>query len=100
MGMGSQETRVALTAIIVREGTDVAALNALLHQYGRYIIGRMGVPYQKRGVNIISVALDAPADAISALTGRLGRLPDVTVKTVYAPPEAVDPGVPRPPADE
>ena len=100
MGMGSQETRVALTAIIVREGTDVAALNALLHQYGRYIIGRMGVPYQNRGVNIISVALDAPADAISALTGRLGRLPDVTVKTVYAPPEAVDPGVPRPPADE
>lgn len=99
MGMGSQETRVALTAIIVREGTDVAALNALLHQSGRYIIGRMGVPYQKRGVNIISVALDAPADAISALTGRLGRLPGVTVKTVYAPPEAVDPEGPRLPAD-
>ena len=79
------ETRVAVLAIIVREGTAVTALNDLLHQYGAYIIGRMGVPYRQRGVNIISVALDAPQDAISALSGKLGRLPGVTSKTVYAP---------------
>ena len=79
------ETRVAVLAIIVREGTAVTALNDLLHQYGAYIIGRIGVPYRQRGVNIISVALDAPQDIISALSGKLGRLPGVTAKTVYAP---------------
>ena len=79
------ETRVAVVAIIVREGTSVAALNELLHQYGSYIIGRMGVPYHQRGVNVISVAMDAPQDVISALSGKLGRLPGVTSKTVYAP---------------
>ena len=79
------ETRVAVLAIIVREGTAVTALNDLLHQYGAYIIGRMGVPYRQRDVNIISVALDAPQDIISALSGKLGRLPGVTAKTVYAP---------------
>ena len=79
------ETRVAVLAVIVREGTAVTALNELLHQYGAYIVGRMGVPYRQRGVNIISVALDAPQDIISALSGKLGRLPGVTAKTVYAP---------------
>ena len=79
------DTRVAVLAIIVREGTSVAALNELLHQYGSYIIGRMGVPYRQQGVNIISVALDAPQDVISALSGKLGRLPGITAKTVYAP---------------
>ena len=59
------DTRVAVLAIIVREGTSVAALNDLLHQYGKHIIGRMGVPYHQRGVNVISVAMDAPADVIS-----------------------------------
>ena len=63
----------------------MTALNDLLHQYGAYIIGRMGVPYRQRGVNIISVALDVPQDIISALSGKLGRLPGVTAKTVYAP---------------
>ena len=79
------ETRVAMLAIIVREGTAVAELNDLLHQYGKYIIGRMGVPYHARGVNIISVAVDAPADVISALSGKIGRLAGITAKTVYAP---------------
>jgi len=83
------ETRVAVVAIIVREGNSVAALNELLHRYGSYIIGRMGVPYRQRGVNIISVAVDAPADVISALTGRLGRLEGITAKTVYAPEDAL-----------
>ena len=79
------ETRVAVLAIIVGEGAAVTARNDVLHQYGAYIIGRMGVPYRQRGVNIISVALDAPQDIISALSGKLGRLPGVTAKTVYAP---------------
>ena len=84
------ETRVAVVAIIVREGTSVAALNELLHQYGSYIIGRMGVPYRQRGVNVISVALDAPQDVISALSGKIGRLEGITAKTVYAPEDAVN----------
>ena len=83
------ETRVAVLAIIVREGAAVTALNDLLHQYGKYIIGRMGVPYHTRGVNIISVAMDAPADVISALSGKIGRLSGITAKTVYAPENAL-----------
>ena len=79
------ETRVAVLAVIVREDAAGTALNDLLHQYGSYIIGRMGIPYRQRGVNIISVALDAPQDVISALSGKLGRLPGITAKTVYAP---------------
>ena len=83
------ETRVALVAIIVRENASVSALNELLHQYGSYMVGRMGVPYRSRGVNIISVAMDAPADVISALSGNIGKLPGITAKTVYAPEDAL-----------
>ena len=86
--MEAVETRVAVIAIIVREGTQVMALNDLLHQYGPYIVGRMGVPYREKGVNI-SVAMDAPGDVISALSGKLGRLEGVTAKTVYAPAGSV-----------
>ena len=85
-----EATRVAVVAIIVREKASVAALNELLHQYGQYVIGRMGVPYQQRGVSIISVAVDAPGDVISALSGKLGRLKGVTAKTVYAPEDALN----------
>ena len=87
--MEAVETRVAVIAIIVRDGTQDAALNDLLHQYGPYIVGRMGVPYREKGVNIISVAMDAPGDVISALSGKLGRLEGVTAKTVYAPAGSV-----------
>lgn len=83
--MEYMKTRVVVIAIIVREGASVTPLNELLHQYGGYIIGRMGVPYREKGVNVISVAMDAPGDAISALSGKLGRLEGVTAKTVYAP---------------
>ena len=69
----------------VRGGSSVQPLNELLHQYGQYIIGRMGVPYREKGVNIISVALDAPGNVISALSGKIGRLDGITAKTVYAP---------------
>ena len=86
------ETRVALIGIIVEDESSVASLNDLLHQYAPYIIGRMGVPYREKGVNIISVAVDAPADAISALSGKIGRLAGITAKTVYAPEDALQQG--------
>ena len=76
------ETRVALIGIIVEQESSAAALNALLHEYGGYIIGRMGLPV--RGVNIISVVLDAPQDKIAALSGKIGRLPGVSAKTQYS----------------
>lgn len=78
------ETRVALIGIIVTQESSVAALNELLHQYGHYIIGRMGLPYREKCVNIISVVLDAPQDAISALSGKIGRLEGVSAKTQYS----------------
>lgn len=81
------DSRVAIIAILVREPDSVEALNALLHEFGQYVVGRMGVPYSKRGVNIMSVAVDAPQAAVSALSGKIGRLKGVTVKTVYAPAE-------------
>lgn len=84
-----ENSRVAVIAIIVREPESVTLLNDLLHQYGSCIIGRMGLPYRERGVSIISVAMDAPNDAIAALSGKLGRLPGVTAKTVYAPESAL-----------
>ena len=78
------ETRLAVIAIVVEQSESVAALNALLHEYGALIIGRMGVPYPSKGISLISVAIDGPNDAISALTGKLGRLPGVSVKTAYS----------------
>ena len=79
------ETRVAVLAVIIRDADSVSALNELLHEYESAVIGRMGIPYRERGIRLISVALDAPADAISALSGKIGRLPGVTAKTLYAP---------------
>lgn len=78
------ETRVALIGIIVENSESTAQLNALLHDAGQYIIGRMGLPYREKGVNIISVVLDAPQDAISALSGKIGRLEGVSAKTQYS----------------
>lgn len=78
------ETRVAVMSIIVEDGDSVEAINALLHEYGKFIIGRMGIPYRKRGVSIISIALDAPQNTISALSGKVGSLPGVSVKTAYS----------------
>ena len=82
-----EESRVAVIAILVREPDSVERLNGLLHEFGQYIIGRMGVPYPKRGVSIISVAVDAPQEVTSALSGKIGRLEGVSAKTVYAPEE-------------
>ena len=78
------ETRVAVVGIIVENGDSVEELNAILHEYRDYIIGRMGVPYRSRGVYVISVAVDAPMDEISALAGRIGNLTGVSCKTAYS----------------
>ena len=79
-----EATRIALLGIIVEDRASVEALNALLHQYGQYIVGRMGIPYRPRQVNIISVVMDAPSDKISSLAGKVGMLPGVNIKTIYA----------------
>ncbi len=78
------ETRIAVIGIIVENPDSVEALNALLHQFRQYIIGRMGIPYHQRGIFIISVAIDAPQDITNQLTGKIGRLEGITAKTTYA----------------
>ncbi len=78
------KTRVAVMSIIVKNGETVEKLNGILHDYGDYIIGRMGIPYRHRGINIISVAIDAPQDTISALAGKLGNLNGISVKTAFS----------------
>lgn len=78
------QTRVAVIGIIVENRDSAASLNAILSEYGDYIIGRMGVPYHKRNINIISIAIDAPQDVINTLGGKIGRLGGVSAKTAYA----------------
>ena len=78
------KSRVAVTAIIVENSESVSKLNDLLHDSGDYILGRMGLPYKQRGINIIRIALDAPEDVINTLAGKIGRLNGVTVKTAYS----------------
>ena len=80
----AQPTRVALIGIVVENPQAVPKMNELLHEYAHYVIGRMGIPYEKRGVSIISVAVDAPQDIINALSGKIGRLDGVSAKTVYS----------------
>ena len=78
------DTRVAVISIIVENPDAIETLNHLLHEAGQYIIGRMGIPYRERGINIVSIAIDAPQDTISALTGKIGKLPGISVKTAYS----------------
>ena len=78
------ETRVAVMSIIVENAQSVETLNSLLHDFGQYIIGRMGLPYREKNINIISIAIDAPQDKISALAGRIGKLDGVSVKTALS----------------
>jgi len=78
------ETRVALIGVIIENYDSVEKLNNLLHQYSKFIIGRMGIPHSKKSISIMSVALDAPADEISSLSGKLGALPGVSTKTIYS----------------
>lgn len=78
------DKRVAVIGIIVEDEDSVEQLNEILHEYGSHIIGRMGIPYRARGINIISIAIDAPQDVISALAGKIGNLPGVSAKTAYS----------------
>jgi len=86
------ESRVAVIGIVVEKEGNVEELNRLLHEYGEYVVGRMGIPYRERKINIISIVIDAPADIISALSGKLGMLKGVTSKAVYSKvPERTEP---------
>ena len=78
------ETRVAVISIIVENNDTVEELNCLLHDYSEFIIGRMGIPYRAKGVNIISLAVDAPQDTIAALAGKIGSLSGISAKTAYS----------------
>ena len=78
------ETRIALIGIIVTSHESIQELNTLLSEYGSYIVGRMGIPYREKNVSIISVAIDAPNDVISSLSGKIGMLPGISSKTIYA----------------
>ncbi|MBR3631423.1 MAG: iron-only hydrogenase system regulator [Oscillospiraceae bacterium] len=78
------DTRVAIIGIIVENPDSVGTLNAILHEYSQYIIGRMGIPYHERNISIISVAVDAPQDIISTMSGRIGRLDGISAKAAYS----------------
>ena len=78
------QTRVAVMAVIIEKTEAVETLNAVLHNYGAFIIGRMGIPYRSKGIHIVSIAIDAPQDTISALAGKLGNIDGLSVKTAYS----------------
>lgn len=78
------ETRVAVISAVVENRDAVDRLNAVLHEYGDYIIGRMGIPYREKHIHIVSVAIDAPQDVIAALSGKIGRIDHISVKTAYS----------------
>lgn len=78
------ETRVAVVGVIVEDIEQSEQVNAILHEYSQYILGRMGIPYRERGVSIISIAIDAPQDVINTLSGRLGKLPGISAKTAWS----------------
>lgn len=78
------DTRVAVMSIIVENADSVSKLNDLLHEYSSFVIGRMGIPYRKKNINIISLVLDAPQNTLSSLAGKVGNLNGVSVKTAYS----------------
>ena len=78
------ETRVAVMSIIVEDNSSVERINAILHEYGEYIIGRMGLPYRQKKISIISIALDAPQNVTSTIAGKIGGLNGVSVNTAYS----------------
>jgi len=78
------EKRVVVIGIIVEDPDSVEAVNAILHEYSPYILGRMGIPYRDRGINIISIAVDAPQDVINTMSGKIGKLPGISAKTAYS----------------
>ncbi len=77
------EKRIAVVSIIVSDRSASEEINALLSAYGEYILGRMGIPYREKGISVLSVVLDAPAEITNALTGKLGRIRNVSVKALF-----------------
>jgi len=77
-------TRVAIVAVIIKNPDIVAEFNDILHEYSEYIIGRMGIPYRAKKINIVSVAVDAPRDVINSLAGKIGKLDGISAKTLYS----------------
>ncbi|MCI6552498.1 MAG: iron-only hydrogenase system regulator [Lachnospiraceae bacterium] len=86
------ETRIALIGIMVENPNSVERLNQLLHEYGSYIIGRMGIPYRQKQVHVISIVIDASQNVINALTGKIGRMEGITAKAVYSSIKTTDGG--------
>ncbi|MGN0331272.1 MAG: TM1266 family iron-only hydrogenase system putative regulator [Kineothrix sp.] len=86
------ETRIALIGIMVENPNSVERLNQLLHEYGSYIIGRMGIPYRQKQVHVISIVIDASQNVINALTGKIGRMEGITAKAVYSSVKTTDGG--------
>ena len=84
MEVRDMESRAAIIAIIVENTDSVESLNGILHEYAQYLLGRMGIPYHKKKINIISVAIDAPQDTINTLSGRIGKLDGVSAQVVYS----------------
>lgn len=78
------DRRIAILGIIVEDMDRVERVNELLHEYREYIVGRMGMPYRERGISVISVVMDADANTVSALSGKLGMTPGVSAKAVYS----------------
>ena len=78
------ESRVAVVGIIVENPEVTDKVNAILHEYAPYILGRLGIPYREKGISIISIAVDAPQDIISTMSGRIGKLPGISAKTAYS----------------
>jgi len=84
MEVRDMESRAAIIAIIVENTDSVESLNGILHEYAQYLLGRMGIPYHKKKINIISVAIDAPQDTINTLSGKIGKLDGVNAQVVYS----------------
>lgn len=78
-----KENRLAVLAIMVKDLNNAEAINKILHEHSQYIVGRMGIPYRERGVSLMSIFVDAPQDIISGLSGKLGKVADTSVKTLY-----------------
>lgn len=78
------ETRIALIGIIVENDSEADKVNSTLHEYRKYIIGRMGLPYRQKGISIISIVVDGSNDVISSLSGKLGMIKGINVKTMYS----------------
>ena len=78
------ENRIAVIGIIVEDNNSVEQLNSVLHNYGEFIVGRMGLPYRERNLSIVSIAVDAPQNTISELSGKIGKIDGISVKTAYS----------------